>query len=133
MREADRVECAAKGRSPHAALRFSLAASSMALTAMVDGSPHAMMGVSPVSLASSLGCPWFLGTDEVMRQSRALLEYGPRVVAAMHGSFRRLENVVSADNARAILLLERLGFEVGDDAVLIGGVRFVPFWRGVNV
>lgn len=131
MREADRIECAAKGRGPRDALVLSLASSDFALTALVDDSPHAMFGVGPLNLADSVGVPWFLGTDEVFRHPRELLRYGPRVVAAMHDRFRRLENVVSADNARALSLLAKLGFQVEGEAGLIGGVPFVRFWRGV--
>lgn len=130
MRQADAIECAASGRTPLSGLRLSLKSSSFALTALVDGKPHAMMGVIPQNLAERFGVPWFLGTDEVFRHGRALLRYGPQVVALMQDSFRRLENVVSADNRCALALLRRLGFEVGSEVVLQGGVPFVRFWRG---
>jgi len=133
MREIDRIECAAKGRTPRQGLAVSLAGSRFALTAKVDGSPHAMFGVWEHSLVSSIGRPWFLGTDAVFDHPRDLLVYGPRVVAFMHGSFRRLENVVSARNVRALAFLKKLGFEVGDEVVVEGGEPFLTFWRGENV
>ena len=133
MRDIDRAECEAKGRTPREGLRVSLAGSRFALTAMVDGSPHAMFGVWEYSLAGSIGRPWFLGTDEVFNHPRELLLYGPRVVAFMHGSFRRLENVVSARNVRALAFLRKLGFEVGSDVVVEGGEPFLKFWRGEHV
>lgn len=133
MREIDLAECAAKGRTPRQGLTVSLAGSLFALTAMVDGSPHAMFGVWEHSLANSIGRPWFLGTDAVFDHPRDLLVYGPRVVAFMHGSFRRLENVVSARNVRALAFLRKLGFEVGDEVVIEGGEPFLKFWRGEHV
>lgn len=133
MRAADVEECAAKRRTPACALRISLASSSFALTALVDGSPHAMFGVTPYSLADGVGRPWFLGTDEVYRHPRQMIETGDAIVEIMQDSFRRLENVVSASNDRAIRLLRRWGFSVGGEAQLIGGVSFIPFWRGVDV
>lgn len=133
MRAADREECEAKGRSPACSLRYSLASSQFALTALVDGSPHAMFGVTPFSLADGVGRPWFLGSDEVYRRPRDMIRTGEMVVEIMQDSFRRLENVVSASNTRAIRMLQRWGFEVGVEAQQFGGVAFLPFWRGVHV
>lgn len=131
MRAIDQLECRAKGRDPAHALRYSLASSQFAVTAMLDGSPHAMFGVTPYSLSDSVGRPWFLGSDEVFRHGRLMLEHGNRVVSLMHGSFRRLENVIATRNARGIRLLRRWGFEIGNDTQLFGGVEFVSFWRTV--
>lgn len=100
---------------------------------MLDGEPHAMFGISPISLIEDRGSPWFLGSDETYRHGRALLELGPRAVARMHGSFHRLENSVSVGNSRAIRLLGRWGFTIGRDPFVVGGVEFVRFWRESDV
>jgi hypothetical protein len=129
MRAADRRECAAFGRTPHQALHYSLNSSSFALTAFVDNVPHAMFGLVPFSIANGIGRPWFLGTDEVYRHPREMISQGSFLVELMLDSFPRLENVVALDNVRAIRLLRAWDFVIGVDEQLIGGVRFLPFWR----
>lgn len=133
MREIDRLETGAKGRSPKAALRISLRSSLWACTVLLDGEPVAMFGVVAASLVEDKGRPWFLGSDDVYRHGRDMLLYGERVIAKMHGDFRRLENVVSSGNVRAIRLLRRWGFVVGGEEVVVGGVPFIPFWREADV
>ncbi|MGL5735543.1 MAG: hypothetical protein ACRCYS_11810 [Beijerinckiaceae bacterium] len=127
MRDEDARECRAFGHSPKEALRLGLRSSTFALTALVDGSPHAMMGVAPFSVMENIGRPWMLGTDEVMRHSRELLTMGPMMIGELHRSFARLENLVSTKNSKAIRLLRRWGFDIGQDVQTIGGVDFVEF------
>lgn len=129
MREADRAECAALGLSPKGALRKSLTASVLAYTAKIDGSPAGMFGVTPGNTLEGVGHPWMLATDAAFDCARPLLTAGPPLIALMHRRFRRLENMVSSDNDRAIRMLKRWGFEVGDMQMLVGGVPFLPFWR----
>lgn len=133
MRPMDKIECLAKGRSPACALRYSLASSTFALTALVDGSPHAMFGLTPYSVSSSIGRPWFLGTEEVYRHPREMIVKGDMIVELMQDRFRRLENVICAANDQAIRLLRRWGFSIGEEAEVVGGVAFLPFWKGEHV
>ena len=133
MREADRVECAARGHSPKAALRHSLQSSVIAWTALDDGRPEAMLGLASVNILADQGEPWMLGTDRIYSAGRELLRGAPPLLAAMHRYSRRLHNTVSVDNAQAIRLLWRWGFVVGGEVREIGGVQFVPFWREANV
>ena len=133
MREADRLELAAKGRDPKAALRLSLDGASWAMTALLDGVPHAMFGVTPLSLVEDRGMPWFLGSEEVYRHGRIMLATGHGIIDLMHKTFHRLENFVSADNDRAIRLLKRWGFTVEGEVMMMGGVPFVQFWREAHV
>lgn len=130
MRECDRIEVGAHGRTPKHALRRSLSLSSLAWTATVDGLPEAMLGVAPLSILDSRGSPWMLGTDEVMRHPRALLEWGPMLVDAMVGQFARLENMVAAGNVKAVRLLIRLGFTVMPWTETVSGVPFRRFQLG---
>lgn len=133
MREVDRVECAAFGRSPKEALRLGLRASSFTLTGLYGGQPHAMFGVSPVNAIEGVGRPWFLGSDVVYSCARELLSDGPLVIAEMHRRFRRLENIVACRNERALRLLRRWGFRIEDETMTFGGVEFVAFWREADV
>lgn len=129
MREVDRQEVGAFGRTPKQALRLSLRASSLCLTALKNDRPEAMFGVTPISAIEGRGLAWFLGTDEVLGCARELLSIGPAVIETLHGRFRRLENKISTENRQAIRLLEKWGFEMGPETMTIGGVEFRPFWR----
>ncbi len=123
----DVLESKALGYTPKQALRMGLRGSLMAFTAKVDGKPEAMMGLAPVSLIEGTGRPWMLGSDLIYRHGRELLAFGPEMVGMMRDSTPHLRNVVSADNGRAIRLLKRWGFAVGDEVEMIGGVPFLTF------
>ena len=127
MREIDREECEAMGRTGKHSLRLALDVSARCWTALVDGKPEAMFGVVVEDLMSGIGTPWFLGTDEVYRHGRELLMWGPDFVARLCDSSRHLSNLVSSRNRRAIRLLERWGFTVGEDEVIVRGVAFRRF------
>lgn len=133
MREIDAAECAARGHAPKQSLRLALRASVWSVTAMIDGDPHAMFGIAPVSVVADRGCPWFLGSDAVLAHGRDLLTLGPLVLGRMHASFARLENSVSVDNEKALRLLARWGFSFGDEAHEVGGMLFRKFWRESHV
>lgn len=132
MREADRRECEALGASPKQALRQSLRRSVEALTALDpdDGRPLAMMGVTTIGLVSGRGSVWFLGREEVYDYGRDLVARGPKIIAAWLELFESLENIVSADNVKAIRLLRRWGATFGSDPSerqVHHGVEFVSF------
>lgn len=129
MRAEDRKEAAAFGRSPKEALRLGLRASVIAMTALDDGRPEGIIGLTPVNAIEGVGRPWMLATDAALHCARELLIAGPAIIEAMHRRFRRLENYVSVSNRRAISLLGRWGFQLGDEAMTFGGVEFLPFWR----
>lgn len=129
MRSIDRLECEALGRSPKDALRWGIATSLEAWTALKDGRPIAIIGVVPTSFWRGRGTIWMLGTDEVFHSGRALLHYGPLLINEWLKTFEVLENVISIDNATALNLLQRLGFTIGAaDIEVYKGVEFVPFW-----
>jgi len=129
MREADVVECRAMGHSPKQALRDGLVASTLCLTALVDGRPEAMFGLVVNSALAGEGAPWMLGTEAIYDHPRAMLRWGPRFVAAMLDSTPALSNLVSVDNARAIRFLRRLGFSIGEDSMMFANTEFVTFSR----
>jgi hypothetical protein len=127
MREADRIECEALGYSSARALRNALNSSLWALTALVDETPEAMMGVSPLNMLEGVGVPWMLGSEKIYDHARDLARYGPRVIGEMKASFERLENVVHTRNDRAIRFLRHFGFSISDEPVTVGGIEFVRF------
>jgi ribosomal protein S18 acetylase RimI-like enzyme len=127
MREADRIECAALGRTPKEGLRIGLRTSLAPLTALVDGQAEAMLGIVPGSLIRGSGTAWMLATDAMYRQRRALVAFGRDVLSWLAADFREVGNIVAADNERAIRFLRFLGFRVGGSAEVHGGVAFVRF------
>lgn len=128
MRAVDRRECAAFGRNPKQALRISLRTSLHALTALSpEGMPVCMFGVCAADMATGKGIPWLLASDELFEYSTDLMRLGPKALRWWGETFSLLENVIAADNHRAIALLERWGFIVGSDRQTIGGVEFRPF------
>lgn len=133
MRDIDRMETEAFGRSPKQALRLGLRGSTIALTAKVDGRAEAMFGLVPVDLLSGKGTPWFLGTDEVYRHGRELIGWGPQIIGRFLDSTTRLDNVVMQANTKAIRLLKAWGFQIGDEVKMIGGHAFLNFWMDPHV
>jgi hypothetical protein len=128
MRAIDKLESLTSGHTPKQALRLGLRASSIVLTALVDGRPEAMFGACPISAVEGRARVWMLMTDEAERQHRALLRLGWRYTQALHEHYAILENYVHADNARSIRWLLRLGYAVGSVDV-IGGQPMRPFVR----
>jgi hypothetical protein len=110
MRDWDKREAAAFGRSPKEALRIGLSASLWAYTALVDGRPEAMLGLTPVSLIEGRGVPWMLGTDAIYAYPRAMLRGVGPVIARMQADCRSLENWVAVGNERAVRFLKGCGF-----------------------
>jgi len=129
MRAIDRLECAALGHSPEAALAIGLRGATIAWTARIDGEPQAMFGVSPRCALEGRGLPWFLGSDAVMRHGRALLRFGPAFLDRMHADFARLDNIVSQGNRAAIRLLGKWGFTIEPEVHMIGNHPFHAFRR----
>lgn len=127
MRPHDVSECAAFGLRPAAALYRALASSLWALTALVDDEPHAMVGVASLSMMEGIGEPWMLGTERIYDHGRDLVRHTPAILAEMFSTFSRLENIVSADNDRAISFIRYAGFELCDDVRMVGGVPFIDF------
>ena len=97
------------------------------LTALLNGVPHAMMGMVPIDLMAGTGVAWFLGTDEVYKRPRDLALLGPVIIREMAGTCPKLENIVSVGNVRAIAFLKHMGFKISRETEMHGGMEFVPF------
>lgn len=127
IRDIDRRECEAMGRTPKRSMRVGLATSTQALTALVDGQPEAMFGVVTESALTREGTPWFLGTEKVYDHGRALLLMGPHILSEFGDSMSCLSNLVSSENTKAIRLLRRWGFKIEQETVEVRGVPFHRF------
>ncbi len=130
MREWDIAECRAFGHAPKQALRGALSASSLAMTAFVDGRAEAMFGLVVTNALCGAGSPWMLGTDAIYRHPREMIRMGPGWLRVMGDVAPGLSGMVAAGNARAIRLLRHWGFAVGDAAVDCAGVAMLAFEKG---
>lgn len=115
IRECDRVEVyESSKRDVLIALSHSVERSDRTMTMQVGGVPVAIAGVGRLSLTSTVGVPWMLGTDDVTRRSRLLLPHGPAVVRRMMQSHDVLRNLVHDENKASIRWLRSLGFRLSD-------------------
>lgn len=127
LREIDRVECEALGRTPWEALKLGLKTSDEPLTVIDENrKPIAMFGVMPLSLVTGTGVPWFLGSDDVYGYPRDLMITGKGLFAYWLDSYRLLKNSVAVENDRAIRLLAYWGASFGEPE-FHRGVEFIPF------
>lgn len=127
MREWDRIECAGLGMTPKEALRRGVELSDEAVTAFVDGTPHAMFGLVVSSALCGIGHPWMLGSDLIYAYARDMLRLGPKVLRRWSDSTPHLENLVARGNVRAIRMLRAWGFSIRREVILSAGVEFLKF------
>ena len=114
MRDSDRIELAAGGhvdilKTLEDSVRVSNAVY-VAVGMEWNSPPVALYGVAE-DLDGS-GIPWLLGTPELPRHSRALVEHGKRLVRDWRSDYRKLHNFVHVENHRSIRWLQHLGFTV---------------------
>lgn len=129
MRDADRVEVwAASLSTPRNALDRAMRQSDRAWSVTIDGRPEAMFGAAALSALSGQGTAWMLGTPEIARFPRRMIEDARPMVAAMLELYPVLINYVDARNAASLRWLRRLGarFEPPRPWGALG-LPFVPF------
>lgn len=112
-RPADVAELqAGSGMTPAQVLEYGLRISALCYTALVDGEPVAVVGVTPLSVLAGKGCPWMVATSRVDRHARQLLEVSRPVVDLMAEQFPLLANFVDNRNVKAHRWLRWLGFHL---------------------
>jgi hypothetical protein len=120
LRRIDLFEIRACGHpTPLEALQFAYRRSDLHWTVCQENGPIAMFGVVPAGLMSTVGHPWFLGSDEVTKELRAWVELSKPYLAKMLHRYELLNNYVSEDNLASKLWLKKLGFKI-EDAVPYG-------------
>lgn len=92
-----------------------------------------IMGVSAASIVSDTGCPWALVTDAIDQPAvrREFLAQGRVALDWLGDDFRRLWNIVSAENATAIRWLKWMGFTFTGRGIELRGHRFLHFEKEV--
>lgn len=115
MRQADREEIWASHKAePLEALLKGMRAADSCYVVMVDEEPVVMCGVAPMVGDPSVGVPWLLGTDKILRYQRSLLRLCRPQLAAMRGKYVELVNYVSCTNTVSIRWLRWMGFSFGE-------------------
>ena len=112
LHPADAAELEAAGLGLHEAL------SAASLNALRDGDTLiALFGVAPHP-SKGWAVPWMLCTRAIDGvPKRAMAKVSRAVVDSWQEHFEGLENMVHADNARAVRFLEWLGFNIEPGAV----------------
>ncbi len=128
FRPADIAELwAVAHRSPEACILDGLQRSPMAWTALFDGVPVAVFGVSTGAMLSGIGHPWMVGTTDLDSHGYLLVKRGRPMVAQMRSLFGHLVNFVDARNTKAIGWLKRMGFQFHEAQP--HGADGLPFYR----
>lgn len=129
LRECDRLEIeASTPMNPSESIAQSIAASAACWTAVKDGAPIAVLGVTPISIMRGIGSPWLIGTMECDRVFVPFVRLTRTYIPIMHSLFPVLENMVDARNVKSIRWLKRLGFVFGDAVEhSYSGMAFYPF------
>lgn len=130
-RPADIAELWAQARAtPAQCMVLGLSQARVVHTALLDGVPVAMFGVTPDGPGE--GTPWMVATTalDALTTQRALLRLSRPMVDAWMADFRLLFNTVDDRNTSAKRWLRWLGFTV-DAAEPLGcdGELFCPFYR----
>lgn len=127
MRKADADEVlASSGRSPAAAMIYSLRKSSHAWTAMIDGRPEVMFGVGDLNVLAGVGAPWLLGTEAVERHYVAFLRKSVSFRDQLLRRYPVMRNLVDDRNKASKRWLAWLG-AVFSDPIEINGYPFRLF------
>lgn len=111
--------------TPLECLLNGLKISPQAYTGWIDGERVCMFGVSSISILTSLGAPWMVGTDAIDRHAFAFIKGSRATTRPLFAQWERLYNLVDARNTRAIRWLRFLGFTI--EEAIPYGVENLPF------
>jgi hypothetical protein len=133
MRSADKKEIWDSHRmKPYHALLMGVKSLGNCWTILGDDMPEGMMGVSKASLISNKGIIWLLGTDVLTEDRRLFVKVSKKVFGGMFDGFDYVENHVSTENEISLRWLERLGFNIEEEPVMINDVPFKKFSMEFN-
>lgn len=117
MRAADVIEMQALGfTNAERTIAHSVNCSSLKWGALVDGHLAFLFGVAPAPHDPDIGIVWMLGTDLLERHARHFLRKNRDYLSQIHSQFKRLINIVHAENHVSIHWLKALGFTVESPA-----------------
>jgi len=114
LRDADKIEVYAQsGQSAGIALLASVSVGKSE-TALMDGEPVAMFGVSPLSVVTRSGVPWLVGTGKLLDIPATFARVSRAEVNGWMEKYDYLINHVDARKSVSIRWLQWLGFTIHD-------------------
>lgn len=116
LRAADVIECHALGYGPRKALKNGWKASRHCWAVLVGGKPIALFGAAEHPTDPNLGIPWMLGTDDLYDHPITFLKETKIYLGFLRRTFKRLANIVHAENEKSIRWLKWAGFTISDEA-----------------
>lgn len=117
---------AASGGHPRAALRRALGNSIYARTALLDGVPAAMWGMSG-TLMSDRASAWLALTETALRHPVLIMREARRELAIMATSAGQLFTNIVRDDERALALARNLGFQPSHGGEVVPGMVSTAF------
>jgi hypothetical protein len=129
MSLADRLECEAMGLTALEALQHSVAASTVADTAHIDGQPAAIWGLVPQGLLTPRAWLWMLGTPAVQANAKALLKMSAYFVEWAHETYPVLDALIDSRHEKALRWVSWLGFKRTGATVPMCGATFIAHER----
>lgn len=119
LRESDLIEIKkSTGQGPLEVLSQGFLISEHCWTMLVDGAPEAMFGLAPYEIGKYR--PWFLSSYETVKHKQEFLSVSKERVDRFKELVPFMENFVDADNDVAVRWLEKIGFEIDVQPVIMG-------------
>lgn len=133
MRHMDRKEIYyMSALDPASAVKVTTAHAVAAWTALVDGVPACIFGITRATRLSDIGVPWLMGTDVLDDHAMALAFRSRPYIERFKRAFPKMENHVLAENARVVRWLRWLGFDMQEPAPYgCFGASFIRFGKGL--
>lgn len=117
---------------PRSAVAVTTAHAVAAWTALVDGVPACIFGITRATRLSDVGVPWLLATDEMEKHRREIIRQSRDYYQRFVDCFPKMENHVLAENARVVRWLRWLGFDMQEPAPYgCFGASFIRFGKGL--
>lgn len=126
LREPDRLEVLASGSTPFEALTESYKASTIRLSAFLNGKIIAMFGIAPKTILGERAVIWLLTAPEVEQIKFTFVKLSKRYVKLFLEQYPILENWVDSRYTQAIKWLKLLGAKF-DWEQNVNGVPFYHF------
>ena len=128
LRNIDKLECYhMSGLDARSALQVSVKYSDMSFVVTVDGIPHAIWGVTPMSHWYGAYRPWMLMSDWSLKNKRLFWRLSKKYVDGLTKMVHYLENYILAINEWSIRWLQHLGFTIHKEIEILNGQQWRKF------
>ena len=130
MRNLDRQEVwAASLSTPLRALLSGVDTADEAFTALADGVPFCMFGISPLTPLTGVGSPWLLTANNIVTHQKELLRWSRQVahIWAREGYYTHLTNYIDGRHRPALRWARWVGFSIAPSFPY--GAMSLPFHK----